>query len=242
MNGKRENLPHGPWSIAKTLKYFVCFCVIFGLILLAGGIALLNEAKSVLQIKTMWFAVVPVVFGLSFLALSAAVAFHLRLRSDLSRTIVRVCCVLASLCAVPASFALMPAGQGRYVVAAVWIVPAHAYVVYALIEKRLERGDESPLVAIPPGMEGPIRWRKILLIYALAALVAMAVSAIANAMAPGGGRAAGEAEAQAAAAARAAAEAQAEAEARWGPMNWEDVFDLPPFPSHLFNPGEGGSE
>lgn len=162
------------WSAEKTAKGLSVFLLMCGVIIsgagafLAGGVPYEDGVDPALAALS--------VSGVSYLAQSAGMALYLRIRGRKGLVCLGSFCLLSLGLAV-ASAVLSDGKFGARTLLLVLVPLVSAIGSYALAARRLERGDDSPLM---PGVErlAGATWKEVLLVYLCAAALTALLYAV----------------------------------------------------------------
>lgn len=162
------------WSAEKTARFYVVSSALFGA--LTTGVGVFFACGFPIASKGGVFGVTYAVVNSMFLVLAAGMALYLRLRGRRGLAALRACC--AAAVAVPLAATAWSVGTLGQIVWVLALQPAmFAFAAHALATRRLERGDDSPLM---PGAErlAGATWKEVLLVYLCAAALTALLYAV----------------------------------------------------------------
>lgn len=162
------------WSAEKTARRMTVFLVLYGSVMTAVGVFF--ACGFPIASKGGVFGVTYAAVNSMFLVLAAGMALYLRLRGRRGLAALRACCAVAVAVSLAATaWSVGTLGQIVWVLA---LQPAmFAFAAHALATRRLERGDDSPLM---PGAErlAGATWKEVLLVYLCAAALTALLYAV----------------------------------------------------------------
>lgn len=162
------------WTSEQTARYMVIGLALFGALMTGLGVFICTASLG--DEKYAPIGAAYAVINSMFLVQAAGLGAYLRLRGRRGVCILRVCCVASVIVAVAAGLFSWDAFG-----ALVWLVApmpvATASLAHALAVRRIERGDDSPLM---PGAEhmASTTWKEAFVIFLVCLMLAFAVSAV----------------------------------------------------------------
>ena len=154
------------WTAEQTARRMTVFLVLYGVLMTGAGIALcITESRSPRGVDPR--AIFWSILNSATLLLAVGMALYLRIRGRKGVIALRACCVASA--AIEVAVGLL-AGDAFGSLIWVLVTPmlALSALACALVMRRLERGDPSPLM---PGAENLLMTRKEIILMYLALVV-----------------------------------------------------------------------
>lgn len=162
------------WTSEQTARYMVIGLALLGVLMNGFGVLICTASLGDEKYATIGAAYATI--NSMFLVQAADLGAYLRLRGRRGVRVLRACCVASVIVAVAAGLVSRDAFG-----ALVWLVApmpvATAPLAHVLAVRRIERGDDSPLM---PGAEhmASTTWKEALAIFLICLMLAFAVSAV----------------------------------------------------------------
>lgn len=162
------------WTSEQTARYMVIGLALLGVLMNGFGVLICTASLGDEKYATIGAAYAAI--NSMFLVQAAGLGAYLRLRGRRGVRVLRACCVASVIVAVAAGLVSRDAFG-----ALVWLVApmpvATASLAHALAVRRIERGDDSPLM---PGAEhmASTTWKEALVIFLVCLMPTFAVSAV----------------------------------------------------------------
>lgn len=162
------------WTSEQTARYMVIGLALLGVLMNGFGVLICTASLGDEKYATIGAAYAAI--NSMFLVQAAGLGAYLRLRGRRGVRVLRACCVASVIVAVAAGLVSRDAFG-----ALVWLVApmpvATAPLAHVLAVRRIERGDDSPLM---PGAEhmASTTWKEALVIFLVCLMLAFAVSAV----------------------------------------------------------------
>lgn len=162
------------WTSEQTARYMVIGLALLGVLMNGFGVLICTASLGDEKYATIGAAYATI--NSMFLVQAADLGAYLRLRGRRGVRVLRACCVASVIVAVAAGLVSRDAFG-----ALVWLVApmpvATAPLAHVLAVRRIERGDDSPLM---PGAEhmASTTWKEALAIFLVCLMLAFAVSAV----------------------------------------------------------------
>lgn len=162
------------WTSEQTARYMVIGLALLGVLMNGFGVLICTASLGDEKYATIGAAYAAI--NSMFLVQAAGLGAYLRLSGRRGVRVLRACCVASVIVAVAAGLVSRDAFG-----ALVWLVApmpvATASLAHALAVRRIERGDDSPLM---PGAEhmASTTWKEALVIFLVCLMPTFAVSAV----------------------------------------------------------------
>lgn len=162
------------WTSEQTARYMVIGLALLGVLMNGFGVLICTASLGDEKYATIGAAYATI--NSMFLVQAADLGAYLRLRGRRGVRVLRACCVASVIVAVAAGLVSRDAFG-----ALVWLVApmpvATAPLAHVLAVRRIERGDDSPLMSGAEHMASTT-WKEALVIFLVCLVLAFAVSAV----------------------------------------------------------------
>lgn len=162
------------WTSEQTARYMVIGLALLGVLMNGFGVLICTASWGDEKYAPVGAAYA--VINSMFLVQAAGLGAFLRLRGRRGVRVLRACCVASAIVAVAAGLVSRDSfGALAWLVAPMPV--ATAPLAHVLAVRRIERGDDSPLM---PGAEhmASTTWKEALVIFLVCLMLAFAVSAV----------------------------------------------------------------